>query len=263
MRWRERVRASRRVGRRPIATTRRAEPAQAGESAGETRQADRTSAHLESPASSGPRRRESRPRCDTGHLRPVRTAYSGVPARMATRSPRPRSAWVPPWVELQVRVRVRRPSCRPPAPSPPSRPGPPRTAPARSGRLLDADLHAPELNDIARCQPPRLPRQQPLLVDERPTGRVEIANRQLLPARGERGMKPGHLARRVPFLVDEIKTPRPVQGIARDRLARLEYILMPHDAATNDLERPASSLRHGLGNFFRPRTIHVERPRRG
>ena len=234
----ERGPASRRADRRPSAATRRAEPARDGESAGDTPRAARKSARRAAPASSGPRAPGSRP--SVRHCAPP-ASENGVLSR--------------PGAGDAERHRHSVESAEPPQSRPAVRGGatalaPPEPACYRSPsavdrhrlRLLDPKLHAAELNDVTGDQPPRLPREEPLLIDERATRTIQVADRELL-ARGQRAphaAPPSCAANSLPGPPGRAHA-SPFKGIAHDRLAVIERVLMPDHAAANDLERPATN----------------------
>jgi hypothetical protein len=75
------------------------------------------------------------------------------------------------------------------------------------------------LDHVTRLEPARPAREQPLPVHERPAGRPEVLDGQLLACPGD-----GHMACRHParwtFLIAQIEPRLPVESTADDRFAR-------------------------------------------
>jgi hypothetical protein len=89
---------------------------------------------------------------------------------------------------------------------------------------LYSKLDASKLNDVAGLKPAPLACEQPLLIDERTTRTVEIADRELLARGRERGVTCRHAARPRAFLFQQVETSLAAQTIAENDVARIDGV---------------------------------------
>jgi hypothetical protein len=89
---------------------------------------------------------------------------------------------------------------------------------------LYAKLDASKLNDVAGLKPAPLAREEPLLIDERTTRTVEIADRELLARGRERGVTCRHAARPRAFLLQQVEASLAAHAVAENDFAGIDGV---------------------------------------